>query len=228
MSTSLQRSAQVVPIIWPYKSPGSLHGGFWRTVLGFQASAFLNPVCSKGRVTLSRWLTCHSLTSSSAKWWKLLPWRACGGRLNQTRTGSRMQAQNSCSRATAITFNLSWRPKTQAKLANSSCFPDTASEHSQEFSFAIMSSGRADSTSGRLLGALKSGHASVRALTRKTGSLSRMGLQHPSPVGEVISSEYGVNLWHRVLENLLSSESWGLQRMTGSCSWKEENQQRTS
>lgn len=34
----------------------------------------------------------------------------------------------------------------------------------------------ADSTSGRFLGALKSGHASVRALTRKTGSLSQMGL----------------------------------------------------
>lgn len=60
-----------------YKSPGSLHWGFWRTVLGLRASAFLNPVCSKGRVTLSRWLTCHSLMSSSAKWWKLLPWRAC-------------------------------------------------------------------------------------------------------------------------------------------------------
>ena len=221
MSTSPQRSAQVVPIIWPYKNPGSLHGGFWRTVLGLQASAFLNPVCSKGRVTLSRWLTCHSLMSSSAKWWKLLPWRACRGRLNQTRTGSCVQAQNSCSRATAITFNLSWRPKTQAKLANSSCFPDAASEHSQESSFAIMSS-------GRLLGALKFGHASGRALTRKTGSPSRMGLQHWSPVGEVINSEYGVNLWHRVLENLLSSESWGLQRMTGRCSWKEKNQQRTS
>lgn len=52
-----------------------------------------------------------------------------------------MQAQNSSSRATAATFNLSWSPKTQAKLANSSCFPDTASEHSQEFSFAIMSLG---------------------------------------------------------------------------------------
>ena len=79
--------------------------------------------------------------SSSAKWGKLLPWRACGGRLNQTRTGSCVQAQNRHSRATAVTFNLSWRPKTQAKPANSSCFPDTASEHSQEFSFAIMSLG---------------------------------------------------------------------------------------
>lgn len=119
----------------PRKSPGSLHWGFGEQSWGFEHLHSWTPVCSKGsgdieQVTNLLQSDVFILQNDENCYLEGL---CVGGREIKSDTDRVLYAgTEQPSRATAVTFNLSWRPKTQAKPANSSCFPDTASEHSQE------------------------------------------------------------------------------------------------